>query len=406
MFSLPRQLPPAGTPIGLSDFLGAVPGVRDPEGARQRLITVVRREIGARHCLPTGSGRTAVWLLLEAMKGLSGQGRSTVLLPAYTCASLPSAVLRAGLTPVPVRLDEATLDYREDAFAAALERHRPLAVLAVNLFGMPGQSPRWAALAKAAGAFFIDDAAQTLGSWSAGRPSGRWGDAGFYSLARGKNITAMGGGILVTDRDDLAEALREAAARLLPVCRRREARGLVEGLAFWLLLRPRLFWLARHIPGIRLQVFEIDTAFSARQMGGFQAALACRSWRRLVEANTVRRNNGQRLRAALAGIPGIRIPTPSGGFASWLRLPVVFDDPAYRDRAAAALTAAGLGASVIYPDAWYRLDGCPAIDGAQGSGADLPGRLLALATHHSVAPADIAEVARIVAGVAAGGGHR
>jgi len=389
---LPRKLPPAGTPIGLADVAAAGRGLVDPEGARQRLRELVVRETGTRHCLLAGSGRTVVWLLLEAMKRLAGAGdggRTVVLLPAYTCASLPSAILRAGLTPVGVALDEATLDYHEAALTAAIERHRPLAVLSVNLFGMPGRSPRWAAMAQAAGAFFIDDAAQTLGAWCGGRASGRWGDAGFYSLARGKNITAMGGGILVTDRDDLAAAFQDEVRRLAPVDRRREVRTLLEALAFWLLLRPRLFGLASHIPAIRMQVFEIDRAFAARPMGGVQAALAWRSWRRLDAANAIRRAHGQRLIAALAGIPGVRVPTPSGGFATWLRLPVLFDDPAARDRAAAALTGAGLGASVVYPRLWRDLDGCPSPAAPR---SDLPARLLALATHHGVQRADIAAV--------------
>jgi perosamine synthetase len=403
---LRRRLPPAGTPIGLVDVLVACAGLFDPETRRTSLRAWVKRETRARHCFLTSSGRTALWLLLEAMKRLVAEPPQRVLVPAYTCASLPSAILRAGLTPVPVRLDEATLDYHEATLAAAIERHRPLALLAVNLFGMPGNSPRWAAMAKGAGAFFIDDAAQTLGSWSNGRPCGRWGDAGFYSLARGKNITAMGGGILVTDRDDLAEILQREAERLGAVSHRREIRTVAEAVVFWSLLRPHFFWLARHIPGVRLQVFEIDSAFGARGMGGAQAILARRSWRRLAEANATRRINGQRLRAGLAGASGVRIPTPSGGFASWLRLPVLFDDPSARDRAAATLSQAGLGASVIYPTAWSRLDGCPVSDdsGADAAG-DLPARLLALATHRLVQPTDIAAAAQIVA-EAAGGGCR
>jgi dTDP-4-amino-4,6-dideoxygalactose transaminase len=269
---------------------------------------------------------------------------------------------------------------------------------------MAGKSPRWAALAQAGGAFFVDDAAQTLGSWCAGQPSGRWGDAGFYSLARGKNITAMGGGILVTDRDDLAEVLQQERVQLGIVTRQREIRTVVEALAFWTLLRPRLFWLARHIPGVRLQVFEIEPDFGAREMGGAQATLARRSWRRLVETNAVRRINGQRLRAALAGVAGIQIPVPSGGFASWLRLPVIFDDPSARDRAAGTLARHGLGASMIYPRAWYHLEGSPAIDESQvGATAELPSSLLALATHHMIRSQDIDAVARIVAEAADGG---
>jgi len=331
------------------------------------------------------------------MKGLAGEERRTVLLPAHTCASLPSAILRAGLTPVPVRLEEASLDYHEPSLVTALDRHRPLAVLAVNLFGMPGRSPRWAALAREAGASFIDDAAQTLGAGCAGRPSGRWGDAGFYSLARGKNITAMGGGILITNRDDLAEAVRDQARHHLAApSPKQELRTLTEAAAFTALLHPRCYWLAPHLPGVRLQVFEIDTNFPARQMGGVQAALACRSWRRLAEANATHRRNGGRLRAALAGVHGIRIPTPAAGPAVWLRLPLLFDDPAARDRAAATLTSAGLGASITYPKAWYHLPGCPPPPEEPPPAWDLAPRLLTLATHGYVGRRDAARAVRLI----------
>ncbi len=391
-----RKLPPAGTPICLTDVVAASRGLDDPEAARQKLRERVIRETGARHCLLASSGRTIVWLLLEAMKRLAVDERNAVLLPAHTCASLPSAIVRAGLTPVPVPLDETTLDHREGALVEALERHRPLALLAVNLFGMPGRSPRWAALAREAGAFFVDDAAQTLGAACSGRPSGRWGDAGFYSLARGKNITAMGGGILVTDCDDLADAVEEEAKRLSPVSRRREVRTLVEAMAFWTLLRPHLYGITPHLPGVRLQVFEHNPNFPTRTMGGTQAALACRSWRHLTESNATRRHNGARLRAALAGLSGVQIPTPSGGEAVWLRLPLLFDDPAARDRAAAALIAAGLGASITYPQAWYHLPGCPSPPTTPPSTWDLAPRLLTLATHTYVTRGDMAKAVHLI----------
>jgi len=301
MVHLPRQLPPAGTPLGLADVLRSSGGLVDAEAARHRLSILIRRETGARHCLLAGSGRSILWLLLEAMKEVAGGGRSTVLLSAHTCASLPSAIIRAGLTPIPLPLDEATLDYHQPSLVAALARHRPLALLAVNLFGMPGRSSRWAELAKEAGAYFIDDAAQTLGTGCGGRLSGRWGDAGFFSLARGKNITAMGGGILVTDRDDLAAAVRDQTLHHLAApSAKRGWRTLVEAAAFTVLLHPRRYWLVPHLPGVRLQVFELETGFPVRQMSGVQADLACRSWRRLDEANHTRRRNGGRLIAVQA----------------------------------------------------------------------------------------------------------
>ena len=52
----------------------------------------------------------------------------------------------------------------------------------------------------------MDDAAQALGATLHGRPCGTLGDAGLFSLDKGKNVSAIDGGAIVTD--DRIESLR------------------------------------------------------------------------------------------------------------------------------------------------------------------------------------------------------
>jgi len=64
-------------------------------------------------------------------------------------------------------------------------------------------------LARAHGLFVIEDAAQAIGASLGGRPVGAWGDLTCLSFYPTKNLGACGdAGMVLTDRDDLAERVR------------------------------------------------------------------------------------------------------------------------------------------------------------------------------------------------------
>ena len=50
----------------------------------------------------------------------------------------------------------------------------------------------------------IEDAAHAMGATFEGRPVGRWGDVGCFSLQTYKQVNAGEGGILITDDEDVA----------------------------------------------------------------------------------------------------------------------------------------------------------------------------------------------------------
>src|SRR3989442_15873815 len=65
------------------------------------------------------------------------------------------------------------------------------------------------ALARRHGLAVLEDAAQAIGATWAGKPVGNWGDAACVSFYPTKNVGACGdGGMVLTDRDDVAERLR------------------------------------------------------------------------------------------------------------------------------------------------------------------------------------------------------
>lgn len=85
---------------------------------------------------------------------------------------------------------------------------KPKAVIATNLFGHPAQLRTLAQLAHANGAYLIEDNAQAPFATERGVYSGTIGDIGIFSLNVHKHIQSGEGGVVVTDNDDFAHAMR------------------------------------------------------------------------------------------------------------------------------------------------------------------------------------------------------
>jgi dTDP-4-amino-4,6-dideoxygalactose transaminase len=68
--------------------------------------------------------------------------------------------------------------------------------------------PEILALAKKHGLPVIEDAAHAPGASLNGKPLGAWGDVGCFSFFSNKNLATGEGGMLVTDRDDVAARVR------------------------------------------------------------------------------------------------------------------------------------------------------------------------------------------------------
>src|ERR1700754_4408975 len=91
---------PAGTPISLRTFsTGLARGVMQSSIDAQ-LARALAQHGGHRHCRLMSTGRAAMVLALQSMRDAVSDTRLTeVIVPAYTCYSVPASVIRAGLQP-------------------------------------------------------------------------------------------------------------------------------------------------------------------------------------------------------------------------------------------------------------------------------------------------------------------
>jgi len=363
-----------------------------PARALRRFEDELRSTFAVRHVFPLSSGTAALTVALRALASISD--RTDVILPAYTCFTVPAAVVLAGLRPVLCDIGHHTFDFDYARLAPLLNR-RTLAVIVHHLFGIPSDIARARQLCAGVGAFVIEDAAQAMGVEAGGRMIGTLGDLGVFSLGRGKHVTCGEGGVIVTDAPRIAAAI-ERQYRSVPRATVREAVvGLAKNAVMCAFIRPSLYWIPANMPFLRLGETIYPTRIVVRRLSGMHAGLMHRMGARLERGRRVRRRTAAELRRRL-------------GFASredhdrhsYLRLPVYAATPQDTTRLFALAHRRGFGVAKGYPSAVSEI---PALrDRFRGQrfprATRVSEHLLTLPTHHWLRDADLQAIVDHVRG--------
>jgi dTDP-4-amino-4,6-dideoxygalactose transaminase len=159
---------------------------------------------GVRNTIGVSSGTSALMLLLRALNLPKG---SEVITPSFTFAATSHALLWLGLKPVfcDSEPDSFTMDANA---AAALVTERTSAIYPVCIFGVPGDMDAYQQLADRHRLALLFDSAQGIGSSYKGKAVGNFGRGECFSMSPTKVVTAMEGGLISTNDDDLAVELR------------------------------------------------------------------------------------------------------------------------------------------------------------------------------------------------------
>ncbi|MCX7559803.1 aminotransferase class I/II-fold pyridoxal phosphate-dependent enzyme [Sulfitobacter sp. F26204] len=170
-------------------------------GSDQSPVTLLEAEfaqaLGSRFALAVSSCSAALFLSLKAL-GLPRDAK--VLLPAFTFAAVPSAVVHADCVPV---LCECGSNYRIDLDDFAQKLPDCDAVIISHMRGHTSDMDAIMTMANAANVPVIEDAAHSLGTTWAGRNIGTIGKIGCFSFQSYKMLNSGEGGILITNDEDL-----------------------------------------------------------------------------------------------------------------------------------------------------------------------------------------------------------
>ena len=233
-----------------------------------------------------------------------------VITPSFSFVASGSAVLMVGARPVFVDIVPSTYNL-DPALVEKAVTPRTRAIVAVHLYGQPAAMDAIGDIARARGIAIVEDAAQAVGATYAGRPAGAWSDVACLSFYPRKNLGGCGdGGMVLTSRDDIAQAMRR---------------------------------LRDH--GSPRKYEHVELGYSSR-LDEMQAALLRVKLRHLPAWNETRRSIAARYRELLRGAPLVLAEEVAPARHIYHQFTVRTPK---RDALVSALAEAGIGTAVHYP---------------------------------------------------------
>lgn len=390
-----RTLPPAAAPISLSDIVSGLTGLFKGEGEVRRFEDGLRIDLKARYCFAVSSGKAAIVLILQALREICPD-KDTVLIPAYTCYSVPSAIIRAGLK---VRLCDTApgaLDFDFDRLELELDNPRLLCVIPTHLFGIPADVERLRTLIKQRNIFILEDAAQAMGGWWNCRKAGTLGDIGLFSMGRGKAFSTVEGGIILTDNQLIGQALEKCLADVKGYGKFDCLKLVLNAVALSVFIDPKIYWLPQSLPFLKLGKTHFNPSFPIRRLSSFQAGMA-KNWKSALNKLAAARSVTAK-KIAVYGMQPVGIG--KGKFPDLIRFPVLLADAATKKKILLKGERMGLGLSAGYPDS---IDGIDELrdffDGSTFPEAkNIAERLVTVPVHRFVNERDVKNITQLFKG--------
>jgi perosamine synthetase len=338
--------PPAGHEIPITAIARSIKRIREnPSG---KLVETMQILLGSRHMLYLSSGRAALWLILKALSNINPKKRE-VIIPAYTCPAVISALLKANLKPVLCDINNADYGFSGEGLQRKINKDT-LAAIIVHLFGYPANIEEVNEYCKEYDAFVIEDAAQAFGNTllnCPGRKLGLLGDAGFFSFGRGKPISVFHGGIFTTNRDEVFQEASKVYNNLDHHMRFQDLKYGLMLCSYEIFSNPYLYWIPQRIPFLRLGETIFEPNFTVSQGIALATSLVIEMMGSIEKEKEIRKKNSQWYSRNLGVIPEVqRASSPE---FPYLRYPLIVKDRKVRDRILERLKSYGTGAALFYP---------------------------------------------------------
>ena len=171
--------------------------------------------VGCRHAAALTSGTAALHLALI----LAGVGPGDeVAVSTFTFSASVNPIVYVGAAPVFLDSDRESWNLDPQLFADFLKKRAdanrlPKALMLVHLYGQCADLDPIVELCEKYNVTLIEDAAEALGATYKGRSPGTFGQSGAFSFNGNKILTTSGGGMLVSDDEQLIAHARKLATQ-------------------------------------------------------------------------------------------------------------------------------------------------------------------------------------------------
>lgn len=285
--------------------------------------TAYAKLLGAKRCLATSSGTTALLVALHVMDVDAGD---EVIVSPYTFIATYNAILSHKALPVFADTDPATLTMDPASIESRITE-RTRAILPVHIYGMPCDMDPINAIARKHKLAVIEDACQAWLAEYKGRKCGTLGDIACFSFQNSKHLPSGEGGAVTGNSDDLLDRCH-----------------------------------AFHNVGRATGSFKGQRPYFTRgsnyRMQQFQAMILLQQFEKLIEETVRRCENADYLTSQLKEIPGIQpARLPENSRAVWHLYPLRYDAQQFnglpRDKFIRALGAEGIPCNGGYHEQYF-----------------------------------------------------
>ncbi len=280
--------------------------------------------INVKHAFAVSNGTTALHLA-NVVLGV-GPG-DEVIVPSLTFIASINSILYTGATPVFADvISEGDLTISPQDIEQKISE-KTKAILVVHYGGYPCQMEEIMSLARKNNLLVIEDAAHAPGTKLNGTSCGVFGDCGCFSFFSNKNLATGEGGMLVTNRDNLAERIKLIRSH---------------GMTSLTLDRYK---------GHSYSYDVVDLGYNYR-ITEINAALGMVQLKKLTAKNNQRKALVQYYQHKLADIDDIKIPFINHpGLSSYHIFPILLNPGMDRNRFMEFLKQNGIQTSIHYPPA-------------------------------------------------------
>ncbi|MGL5245123.1 MAG: DegT/DnrJ/EryC1/StrS family aminotransferase, partial [Sarcina sp.] len=166
--------------------------------------------VGCKSAAALSSGTSAIHM---ALKCIGINQWDLVFCSSLTFAASCNPIMYEGGTPVFIDSEEESYNMSPKALKKAFQYYSekeqlPKAVIVVNLYGQSADMDEIKRICNEYEVPIIEDAAESLGATYKGKQSGTFGEYGIFSFNGNKIITTSGGGMLVSNNEEMIKKVR------------------------------------------------------------------------------------------------------------------------------------------------------------------------------------------------------
>ena len=386
------MIPPVIVPITADEILDAFKtGITNNQTKISEFEQSISKYIGCENCILTYSGRTALYVLLKAYEL---KKNDEILMPAYMCETVSQLLIDMGFRLNFVDIEKDTYNISIIDLNEKVNKYSR-AILAVHMFGNPCDMKGVMEIANDHNLIVIEDAAQLMGAEYDGKKIGTIGDAGFFSFGRGKPITAIEGGAIVTNDDKIAKRSKEIISGFEKQ-KRKEIIAILFKLLGYSSLKNRIVYqlIHKHARNENLRK-DITITNLGFKFSNLQASIGLIQLSKLDEFNRSRIENAKFLREHLRGVGEVSLPLVSTKAKPiYLRFPIRVEMESKRDKLMSNLEKSGIESSVVYPVTLPRVHGVNTDNYVNAE--EVVRKMLALPTHPLVRKEDLEKMEDII----------